>query len=102
MNGLEGTAELVSNSLTYAIVLLQWILSFFMDSQPEYVIGAGTYLYYRVSDHCPILIFWETSRQCQKALVDRLRSIFGLADRSCLEVELHLFHLLNRFRDLRT
>ena len=39
--GLEGTAELVSNSLTYAIVLLQWILSFFMDSQPEYVIGTG-------------------------------------------------------------
>ena len=43
--GLEGTAELVSNSLTYAIVLLQWILSFFMDSQPEYVIGAGISFY---------------------------------------------------------
>jgi len=40
--GLEGTAELVSNSLTYAIALLLWILSFFMDSQPEYVIGAAT------------------------------------------------------------
>ena len=89
VKGLEGTAELVSNSLTYVIVLFQWILSFFMDSQPEYVIGAGIYnIVYLMIVH---LISWETSRQCQKALVDRLRSIFGLVDRSCLE--LHLFHL---------
>ena len=40
--GLDGTAELVSNTLTYVIVLLQWVLAFFMDSEPEYVIGAGT------------------------------------------------------------
>ena len=55
--GLEHTTtELVSNSLTYAIVLLQWTLSFFMDSQPEYVIGAGIcIIFYLMMFH---LISW--------------------------------------------
>ena len=39
--GLEGSVELVSNSLTFVLVLLQWILSFFMDSEPKYVVRAG-------------------------------------------------------------
>ena len=46
--GLDGTAELVSNSLTYVIVLLQWLLAFFMDSEPEYVIGAGAVVHHLV------------------------------------------------------
>ena len=69
--GLEHTTtELVSNSLTYAIVLLQWTLSFFMDSQPEYVIGAGIcIIFYLMMFH---LIFGDLSRQRQKTLVDRI------------------------------
>ena len=69
--GLENTTtELVSNSLTYAIVLLQWTLSFFMDSQPEYVIGAGIcIIFYLMMFH---LICGDLSRQRQKTLVDRI------------------------------
>ena len=62
-----------------------------MDSEPEYVIGAGMPFYKLVSAHCPPN-FWETSRQRQKALVDWIGSIFGLVDNSCLE--LRLFRLL--------
>ena len=62
-----------------------------MDSEPEYVIGAGMPFYKLVSAHCPPN-FWETSRQRQKALVDWIGSIFGLVDKSCLE--LRLFRLL--------
>ena len=46
--GFDGTTELVSNSLTYVIVLLQWVLAFFMDSEPEYVIGAGAVVHHLV------------------------------------------------------
>ena len=84
--GLDGTAELVSNTLTYVIVLLQWLLAFFMDSEPEYVIGAGTVvlILLLLISSCSFNP-WETSRKHQKALVDWLGNILGLVNRHCFE-----------------
>eukprot|EP00092_Neocalanus_flemingeri_P004166 GFUD01004481.1.p1 GENE.GFUD01004481.1~~GFUD01004481.1.p1 ORF type:complete len:1636 (+),score=378.79 GFUD01004481.1:74-4981(+) len=33
--------EVVSNTLTLTIVVVQWILAFFMDAKPAYAVGAG-------------------------------------------------------------
>ena len=38
---LSDKTEVISNSLTLLIVVVQWVLAFFMDAEPSYSVGEG-------------------------------------------------------------